>query len=47
MVTIMGKEDLYRAYQAAPKATVIGTHMESVNHATQSREELHDYIAEP
>ncbi|AKI98742.1 L-ascorbate metabolism protein UlaG (beta-lactamase superfamily) [Archangium gephyra] len=43
---IMGKEDLYRAYQAAPKATVMGTHMESVNHATQSREELRDYIAE-
>jgi len=43
---IMGKEDLHRAYQAAPKATVIGTHMESVNHATQSREELRGYIAE-
>ncbi|MCP3145011.1 MBL fold metallo-hydrolase [Pyxidicoccus xibeiensis] len=43
---IMGKEDLYRAYQSAPKATVIGTHMESVNHATQSREELRGYIAE-
>ncbi len=25
---------------------MIGTHMESVNHATQSREELRDYIAE-
>lgn len=43
---IMGKEDLYRASQAAPKATVIGTHMESVNHATQSREELRGYIVE-
>ena len=43
---IMGKEDLYRAYQAAPKATVIGTHMESVNHAMQSRKDLRDYIAE-
>lgn len=43
---IMGKEDLYRAYQAAPRATVIGSHMESVNHATQSRKELRDYIAE-
>jgi L-ascorbate metabolism protein UlaG (beta-lactamase superfamily) len=43
---IMGKEDLSRASQAAPKATVIGSHMESVNHATQSRKELRDYIAE-
>ncbi|HEX8703460.1 MAG TPA: MBL fold metallo-hydrolase [Myxococcaceae bacterium] len=43
---IMGKEDLYRASQAAPKATVVGTHMEAVNHATQSREELREYIAE-
>ncbi|SEM42454.1 L-ascorbate metabolism protein UlaG, beta-lactamase superfamily [Stigmatella aurantiaca] len=43
---IMGKEDLYRATLAAPKATVMGTHMESVNHATQSRQELRDYIAE-
>jgi hypothetical protein len=42
----MGKEDLYRASQAAPQATVIGSHMESVNHATQSRKELRDYIAE-
>ena len=41
-----GKEDLSRASQAAPKATVIGSHMESVNHATQSRKELRDYIAE-
>lgn len=43
---IMGKEDLYRAYQLAPKATVIGSHMESVNHGMQSRKELRDYIAE-
>lgn len=43
---IMGKEDLLRAYQLAPKATVIGSHMEAVNHAMQSRQELRDYIAE-
>lgn len=42
----MGKEDLYRAYQAAPQATVIGSHMESVNHGMQSRQDLRDYIAE-
>ncbi len=43
---IMGKEDLLRAYQAAPKAMVIGTHMEAVNHGMQTRKELRDFIAE-
>jgi len=43
---IMGKEDLYRAYQAAPQAKVIGSHMESVNHGMQSRQDLRDYIVE-
>ncbi len=43
---IMGKEDLLRAYQAAPNATVIGSHMESVNHGMQSRQDLRDYIVE-
>jgi len=43
---IMGKEDLARAYQAAPGATLIGSHMEAVNHAMQTREELRAYIAE-
>lgn len=43
---IMGKEDLDRAYQAAPKAKVIGSHMEAVNHAMQTRQDLRDYIKE-
>jgi len=43
---IMGKEDLYRAYQAAPRAKVIGSHMEAVNHGMQTRKELRDYIQE-
>ncbi|MGE5525371.1 MAG: MBL fold metallo-hydrolase [Rhodospirillaceae bacterium] len=43
---IMGKEDLYRAYQALPKAKVIASHMESLAHCTQSRAELRDYISE-
>ena len=43
---IMGKEDLLRAHQAAPKAMVIGTHMEAVNHGMQTRKELRDFIAE-
>lgn len=43
---IMGKEDLWRAYQAAPRATVIGSHMDSVNHGMQTRKDLTDYIQE-
>lgn len=43
---IMGKEDLLRAHRAAPQATVIGTHMEAVNHGMQTRKELRDFIAE-
>ena len=43
---IMGKEDLLRDYELAPKATVIGSHMEAVNHGMQSRQELRDYIVE-
>ncbi|WP_229426938.1 MBL fold metallo-hydrolase [Massilia atriviolacea] len=42
---IMGKEDLYKAYQLAPKATVVGIHMEAVNHAMQTRQDMRDYIA--
>ena len=43
---IMGKDDLGRAYHAAPGATVIGIHMEAFNHMTQSRRELLDYVAQ-
>jgi L-ascorbate metabolism protein UlaG (beta-lactamase superfamily) len=43
---IMGKEDFYRAYQLAPKAKVIGSHMESINHMTQTRKDLREYIVE-
>lgn len=43
---IMGKEDLARARQLAPDAVVIGVHMEAVNHAGQTRQELREFIAE-
>lgn len=43
---IMGKEDLGRAYRAAPGATIIGIHMEAFNHMTQPRSELLAYVAE-
>ena len=41
---IMGKEDLYRAYQALPHATIVASHMESLAHCTQTRQELRDFI---
>lgn len=43
---IMGKYDVYEVYKAAPKATLIATHMESVNHAVLTRKELRDFSAE-
>lgn len=42
----MGKGDVYRAYQAAPGATILASHMESVNHSMLSRQELREFIAE-
>lgn len=41
---IMGKEDLYRAAQAAPGAYIVASHLEALGHATQSRKALTDYI---
>ncbi|ENO3979752.1 MBL fold metallo-hydrolase [Aeromonas veronii] len=41
---IMGKEDVAAVYQAAPQATLIASHMEAVNHAVLSRQELRDYL---
>ncbi|WP_334190238.1 hypothetical protein [Noviherbaspirillum sp.] len=43
---IMGKEHLCCANQAAPQATVIGSHMEFVNHGMRTRKDLRDFIAE-
>ena len=41
---IMGKEDLARAAQAAPGAYIVASHLEALGHATQSRQELKDFI---
>lgn len=41
---IMGKEDTLRAHKFAPNATIITTHLEAVNHAALSRDELRKYI---
>ncbi|MET0858070.1 MAG: MBL fold metallo-hydrolase [Telluria sp.] len=41
---IMGKEDLYRAYQSAPQASIIASHMETIAHCTHTRKSLTDFI---
>ncbi|WP_421535915.1 MBL fold metallo-hydrolase [Priestia sp. D3YE.R1] len=43
---IMGKEDIYEVYKAAPDAKIIVVHMEAVNHWGLSREELKDSMKE-
>jgi len=43
---IMNKEDVYKVHQAAPKATLIATHMEAVNHALLSRKNLLAFAVE-
>jgi L-ascorbate metabolism protein UlaG (beta-lactamase superfamily) len=43
---IMGKEDIYEVYKAAPEADIIVSHMEAVNHWGLSREELKNFINE-
>lgn len=43
---IMGKQDVYEVFQAAPQATLFATHMEAVNHAALSRTELRAFAVE-
>lgn len=43
---IMDKKDVYEVYKAAPKATIIASHMEAVNHAVLSRKELREFLDE-
>jgi len=43
---IMGKEDVLRAAQAVPDATVVATHMDAINHMRLSRKELKAYVQE-
>lgn len=43
---IMGKEDIYKVYKAAPEADIIVSHMEAVNHWGLSRKELKNFINE-
>ena len=43
---IMGKDDVYRAYQFSPNAQIINVHMDTVNHATLTKAELRRFIEE-
>ncbi|MBT2757580.1 MBL fold metallo-hydrolase [Mesobacillus foraminis] len=43
---VMGKEDVYEVYKAAPEAKIIAVHMEAVNHWVLSREELKSFSNE-
>lgn len=43
---IMGKNDVYEVHKAAPKAVLIASHMEAVNHATLTRAELQEFVFE-
>lgn len=43
---IMGKQDVFEVCAAAPRATVIASHMEAVNHVTLSRADLRAFLAE-
>lgn len=43
---MMGKDDIYEVYKAAPNAKIIVSHMEAVNHWTLSRNELKRFIHE-
>jgi len=41
---IMGKDDVLRAYQAMPDATIVATHMDAINHMTLNRKELKEHV---
>ncbi|MBR1177035.1 MBL fold metallo-hydrolase [Bradyrhizobium sp. KB893862 SZCCT0404] len=41
---IMGSADVYEVCQAAPRATIIASHMEAVNHVALSRAELRAFL---
>ncbi|MDN4492760.1 MBL fold metallo-hydrolase [Ureibacillus aquaedulcis] len=43
---VMGKEDVFEVYNAAPNSKIIAVHMEAVNHWGLSREELKSFINE-
>lgn len=43
---IMGKADVAKARQAAPKADIITVHMDAVNHAAVTSDEMRKFVKE-
>lgn len=43
---VMGKDDVYEVYKAAPNAKIIAVHMEALNHWALSRKELKKFVIE-
>jgi L-ascorbate metabolism protein UlaG (beta-lactamase superfamily) len=43
---IMGKQNVYNVHKAAPEATLVATHVESVNHAILTRGERRAFATE-
>lgn len=43
---IMGKQDVLEVHRAAPGATIVASHMETVNHGMLSRKELREFLEE-
>lgn len=43
---VMGKEDVYSVFEAAPTAKIMAVHMEAVNHWALSKEELKTFADE-
>ncbi len=41
---IMSKDDVLRAYKAAPNATIVAVHMDAINHMALSRKDLLEYV---
>jgi L-ascorbate metabolism protein UlaG (beta-lactamase superfamily) len=42
---VMNKEDVAQVCDEAPDATIVASHMEAVNHAVLSRQELREFLA--
>lgn len=43
---VMNKEDISEVHRASPKATIVISHMEGVNHNTLTRKELKEFLSE-
>lgn len=43
---IMGKEEIKKVHETVPKATLVVSHMEAVNHNTLSRKELKHFLTD-